>query len=58
MNERLGITKNKKKKFFMEYIVILLAIWLAFEIITRLIEPTLMALCKVRAESLRNINFK
>ena len=58
MNERLEITKIKKKTFIIEYLVIILAIWLSFEFITYLIEPTLMALCKVRAESLRYINIK
>ncbi len=52
MIERIGFEKNRKQKFIIEYIVILLGIWLAFEVITALVEPTLMALCKVRAESI------
>lgn len=52
MEERLGFNKVKKKSFIFEYIIIILAIWIAFELITYLVEPTLMALCKVKAESL------
>ena len=52
MEERLGINEHKKKLYILEYIVILLAIWLTFELITYLAEPTIMELCKVRAESL------
>ena len=50
--ERLGFTKVKRKAFIIEYIIVILAMWLMFEFITYLVEPTLMALCKVRAESL------
>lgn len=52
MEERFGFNNHKKKIYILEYIAVLLAIWLAFELITYLAEPTIMELCKVRAESL------
>lgn len=52
MQERLEIRKSKKKLFVLEYIIVILAIWLFFELITYLAEPTIMELCKIRAESL------
>lgn len=52
MEERFGIYRSKKSKILFIYILIVLGIWLFLEFITYLIEPTLMALCKVRAESI------
>lgn len=52
MEERLWITKSKEKKYALEVVVIILAIWTGFELVTYLVEPTVMTLCKVRAESL------
>ncbi len=52
MEERLGFDKYRKKLFILEYLIVILAMWLTFELITYLAEPTIMELCKVRAESI------
>ncbi|MBQ8299476.1 MAG: sporulation protein YunB [Clostridia bacterium] len=52
MSERFGIRKSNKKSTFFNLLLLLFSILFAFNTVTKYIEPTLMELCNVRAESL------
>lgn len=52
MAERFGIRKYNKKNVFLNLLLLLFSILFAFNTITKYIEPTLMELCSVKAESI------
>lgn len=52
MAERFGIRRSNKKSIFFNIILWLFSILFAFNTVTKYIEPTLMELCSVRAESI------
>lgn len=52
MAERFGIRRYNKKNVFLNLLLLLFSILFAFNTITKYIEPTLMELCSVKAESI------
>ena len=52
MPERFGIKRNSKNNILIYPIVFILSIFISFMTITNYIEPTLIELCRVKAESI------
>lgn len=52
MKERFGIKRYNKKNIFLNFVLLMITIVVTFNTITSYIEPTIVELCNVRAESL------